>query len=129
MNGTYAKAILAFIISVAAAFVTALGTSPQQNLGHLGTYDWLKIIGAIIGSTGFTWWCENVPGLAGGIIKAFAAFSGAFVTALIAAYADSIVTQGELIGAISIGLTALLAIYQTTNGVRLVPGATTVINR
>jgi len=119
LSGKYAKAVLALLIAIATALVTALGTSPQQNLGHLGTYDWLKIIGAVLASGGFTWWCENVPGIAGGIIKAFSAFAGAFVTALITAYADSVVTQGELIGAISAGFVALLAIYQVTNGVRV----------
>lgn len=128
MNGTYAKAFMATVIAIASALVTALGTSPQQNLGHLGTYDWLKIIGAILASGAVTWWATNVPGIAGGIIKAFLAAGGAFVTSLITAYADSIITQGELIGAISAALIALTAVYQISNGVSVVSG-TTVVNR
>lgn len=120
MNSKYAKAALATLIAIASALVTALGTSPQQNLGHLGTYDWLKIIGAIIASGAATWWAENVPGIAGGIIKAVLAAGGAFVTSLITAYADSVITQGELIGAISAALVALVGVYQVTNGTRLV---------
>lgn len=113
--GKYAKAILATIIAIGAALVTALGTSPQQNLSHFGTRDWLIVIGAILATSAITWWTENVPGLAGGIIKAVVASLGAFVTALIAAYADNIVTQAELIGAISAGLVALAAVYQISN--------------
>lgn len=115
MNSKYAKAILATVIAIATALVTALGTSPQQNLGHLHGADWWKIIGAILASGAATWWAQNVPGIAGGIIKAFLAAGGAFVTALLTAYADTIVTQGELIGAISAALVALAAVYQVSN--------------
>jgi|SRR5215471_7317325 len=115
MQNKYAKAILATVIAIATALVTALGTSPQQNLGHLHGIDWWTIIGAILASGAATWWAENVPGTAGGIIKAFLAASGAFVTALITAYSDNIVTQGELIGAISAGLIGLTAAYQIKN--------------
>jgi hypothetical protein len=123
IRSRYAKAVLALLIAIATAFVTALGTSPQQNLGHLGTYDWLKIIGSILASGAATWWATNVPGLAGGIIKAFLAASGAFVTALITAYADNIITQGELIGAISAALIALTVVYENPNtGAPVPPG-------
>jgi hypothetical protein len=114
----YAKAVLATIIAVATALVTALGTSPQQSLSNFDTKDWLTIIGAILASGAIVWWTENVPGLAGGIIKAVVASVGAFCTALITAYADNIVTQAELIGAVSAGLVALAAIYQVTNSAR-----------
>ena len=40
----YAKAVLATIIAVATALVTALGTSPQQSLSNFGTKDWLTIV-------------------------------------------------------------------------------------
>jgi hypothetical protein len=116
----YAKAILATIIAILAALVTALGTSPQQNLGHFDARTWWTVIGAIIASGAFTWWVQNVDGLAGGIIKAVAAGGGAFVTAIIAAYADNIISQAELIGAVSAALVALLAVYQTPNTVRAV---------
>lgn len=115
IQSKYAKAIMATILAVATALVTALGTSPQQNLGHLAAVDWLKIIVAILASGGLTWWCQNVPGIAGGVIKAFVAGAGAFCTALITAYADQIVTQGELIGAITAGLAAIAAVYQVSN--------------
>lgn len=115
MNSPYAKALIATLVAVASALVTALGTSPQQNLGHLHTGDWLLVIGSILSSGAITWWCQNVPGVAGSIIKAVVGSAGAFVTALITAYADNVVTQAELIGAISAALVALAAVYQTTN--------------
>jgi hypothetical protein len=115
----YAKAVIATLIAVAAALTTALGTSPQQNLGHFDARTWWTVIGAILATGIATVWVENVDGVAGGIIKAVAATLGAFVTALVAAYADNIVTQAELIGAISAAAVALLAVYQTPNAVRV----------
>ncbi len=115
LQSKYAKALIATLVAVAAALVTALGTSPQQNLGHLDTRTWLVAIGAILASGAITWWTQNVQGVAGGIIKAVVASAGAFITALITAYADNIVTQAELIGAISAALVALAAVYQISN--------------
>ena len=111
----YAKAVIATLVAVGAALMTALGTSPQQNLAHLDTTTWLVAIGTILASGAITWWTTNVPGLAGGVIKAVVASSGAFVTALVTAYADNFVSQAELIGALSAGLVALAAVYQVQN--------------
>lgn len=115
----YAKSILATVIALATVLATALGTSPQQNLGHLDTVDWLKVIVAFLATGAATAWVDNVPGYAGGIIKAAVATIGTFCTALITAYADQIVTQGELIGAITAALIALAAVYQVPNLVRV----------
>ncbi len=112
---TYAKAAVATLVAVAAALVTALGTSPQQNLGHLDTQTWLLVIGTILASGALTWWTTNVPGVAGGIIKAAIASGGAFVASLTTAYADNVVSQAELIGAVSAALVALAAVYQIAN--------------
>ena len=111
----YAKAVVATLVAVGAALMTALGTSPQQNLAHLDTKTWLVAIGAILASGGMTWWTENVPGVAGGIIKGGVASAGAFVTVLVTAYADNFVSQAELIGAISSAIVALGAVYQISN--------------
>ena len=119
--GKYSKAILAFLIAAAGVLMTALGTSPQQNLSHLDTTAWLTIIAGLIATPALTALVENIPGIAGGIMKAFLASGGAFVTALITALSDSILTQSELIGAISAGLVALAGVYQITNGVRVTP--------
>jgi hypothetical protein len=113
--GKYAKAVIATLVAIAGALVTALGTSPQQNLAHLSTVTWLTAIGAILASGAITWWTQNVQGVAGGIIKAVVASAGAFITALITAYSDNVVSQAELIGAISAALVALAAVYQVKN--------------
>jgi hypothetical protein len=112
MYSKYAKEVLALIIAAGGALVTALGTSPQQNLGHLGGFDWLKIVVAFLATGAVTGFVTNVPGIAGGIIKAFVAGAGAFCTTLITAYADSVITQGELIGAIVAAVVAISVVYE-----------------
>jgi hypothetical protein len=111
----YAKATIATLVAIGAALMTALGTSPQQNLSHLDTKTWLVAGAAILASGAMTWWTENVPGLAGGIIKAVVASAGAFITVLVTAYSDNFVSQAELIGAVSAALVALAAVYQVKN--------------
>ena len=123
--GNYAKAVVSTVIALGSVLVTALGTSPQQNLSHFSGSDWLKVIVAFLATGAVTWWVQNVPGLAGGIIKAFVAGAGSFCTALITAYADQIITQGELLGAIVLGLSALAAVYQVPN----IPVAARRMNR
>jgi hypothetical protein len=113
MYSKYAKEVLALVIAAGTVLVTALGTSPQQNLGHLSGYDWLKCVVAFLATGAVTAFVTNVPGIAGGIIKAFVAGAGAFCTALITAYSDSIITQGELIGAIVAAVIAIAAIYES----------------
>ena len=115
LQSKYAKAIIATLIAVASALVTALGTSPQQNLSHLSTQTWLTAIAAILGSGALTWWAENVQGVAGGIIKAAVASAGAFITVLITAYGNGGPTQAQWITAFSAALVALAAVYQTKN--------------
>ena len=112
MRSKYAKEALALLIAAGTVLVTALGTSPQQNLSHLSGADWLKAIVAFLATGAVTAFVTNVPGIAGGIIKAFVAGAGAFCTALITAYADQIITQGELIGAITAAALAIAAVYE-----------------
>ena len=106
------KALMAVLVATAAALVTALGTSPEQSLSSFSTQTWIVVIGTILGSGAVTAIPDNIGGVAGGVIKAVLASGGAFVTALVAAYADNIVTQAELIGAISAFIVALMAVYQ-----------------
>lgn len=115
----YAKMVMALLVAIATALVTALGTSPQQSMSNFTTKDWLTIIGAVLATGAVTAAVANIPGVAGGIAKAVVATAGAFVTALITAYADNIVSQAELIGAISAAIVAFTAVYQTPNLVRM----------
>lgn len=116
LQSKYAKAIIATLVAIAAALVTALGTSPQQNLSHLSTVTWLVAIGTILSSGAITWWVQNVQGVAGGIIKAVVASAGAFITTLVTAYNNGgPITQAEWITAISAALVALASVYQIRN--------------
>jgi hypothetical protein len=127
----YAKSLVALAIAFGTVLVTALGTSPQQNLSHLDWVDWLKVILAFLATGAFTAWVDNIKAVVDGVpvvtvVKAVAAALGTFCTALITAYADQIVTQGELIGGITAAAAAGLAIYQTPNVVRAVTQRTTL---
>lgn len=118
MKYPYAKEVMAVLVALGAALVTALGTSPQQSLSNFTTKDWVLVIGAVLASGAVTAIPENIQGIAGGIAKAVVATGSAFVTALITAYADDIITQAELIGAFSAAIVAFTVVYQATNLVR-----------
>lgn len=112
----YAKGILALLVALGTVLVTALGTSPQQSLSNFGWIDWLSVIVAFLGTGAFTTWVTNVPGVAGGVMKAIAAGLGSFCTAVITAHAaDGIVSQAEWIGAITAAVIAFLGVYQVKN--------------
>lgn len=117
------KGLLALVVAFGTVLVTALGTSPQQNFSHLSWVDWLKVIVAFLATGAFTSWVSNIKAVVNGIpvvgvVKAVAAALGVFCTGIITAYADQIVTQGELIGAVTAAVVAGLAVYQTPNLVR-----------
>lgn len=112
---TIAKAVMAIVVSAAGALVTALGTSPEQTLSGLSAKTWLVAIIAILGSGGFTWLAQNIPGVAGGIIKAVVAFLTAGLASLVVALNDGVITQAEWITAFSAAAVALAAVYQITN--------------
>jgi hypothetical protein len=115
VSSAYAKALLAIVFSTAGALVTALGTSPQQNLSHLSTTDWLLAAGTILGSGGLVWLTQNVPGVLGGAIKSIVAFLSAGVASLVVALSDNIITQGEWITAFSAAVVATGFVYQVAN--------------
>ncbi len=110
---TYAKAILAIVVSAGGALVTALATSPQQSLHHLDTKTWLVAAIAVLGSGGVTWLVEN--GAAHTYIKAVVAFLTAGTGSLIVALNDGVINQSEWITAFTASTVALAAVYQITN--------------
>lgn len=112
---TSLKALLAIVVSAAGALVTALGTSPQQSLNHLSTATWLIAIGSILGSGGIVWFCQNTPGIAGGVIKAAVAFGSAGIASLVVALNDNVITQAEGLTALIAAITATGFVYQATN--------------
>jgi hypothetical protein len=109
----YVKAIVALIAAVATAVATAVGNG---SLDDLAGADWVKIALVVLGGAAVTWFVENVPGVAGGIIKAVIGGATSFLTALSVAYEnDGVISQGEWLTAIGALLVALSAVYQFRN--------------
>jgi hypothetical protein len=111
----YAKALITLAVSVAGALITALGTSPQQSLNGLSTLQWVTVVGSILGSSGLVWWTENVPGVAGGVIKTLVAGATAGVASVAIALNDGVISQAEWLTAFSAAAVAAAAVYQVAN--------------
>lgn len=114
LSGKYAKMVLATLVAVVTALSAALGTN-GQSLGDFTLQDWLTVLASILGTGAVTAWATNVPGVAGGIIKATLATFGAFVTGVVTGYADGVLTQADLLVAISAAVVALAAVYEQPN--------------
>lgn len=111
--GPYTKAIVTAIAAVLAALSAQIG---QGDLDGIDGEGWVRVGVVLLGGTAFTWFAENVPGVAGGIIKAALGAGTALLTALSAAYEnDGVVTQGEWLTALSLALAALATVYQLRN--------------
>jgi len=112
--GPYAKAIVAVIVSAVAAMATALGPG-DRNIGDLGTKEWVEIILAVLASGGLVWFVQNVPGLAGGVIKAIIGALTAGFTSLLVALQDEVITQSEYMVALGAAIVASGFVYQIRN--------------
>lgn len=113
MLGEYTKAIVTLVATALAAVATAVGNGSLDDIDGEG---WVKIILVVLGSTAAVWFAENVPGVAGGVIKAVLAGATAFLTAVVAAYEnDGVISQGEWLTAGVALLGALTAVYQLRN--------------
>jgi hypothetical protein len=110
----YLKAIAAIVVSAIGALVVALGTG-NTDFGDIDTKHWLLAALAVLGSGGFVWLVENVPGVAGGIIKAVLAFLTAGIGSLVLALDDNILTRAEELTALSAAIAATGLVYQLTN--------------
>lgn len=111
----YAKAILATVVAILAALATALGPDSASDFGDVDTQTWLIAIGAVLASGALTWWAENVPGTAGGVIKAVIGALAATVSSLIVALDDHVLTRVEQVTALSAFVVGLTAVYQVRN--------------
>lgn len=111
----YAKALIAILVAAAGALVVALGTGNDSGIGDLDAAHWLIAIGAVLGSGGVVWFTENIPGIAGGVIKAIVAFLSAGVASLVTALNDDHITQAEWLIAFIAAVTATGLVYQVTN--------------
>jgi len=111
----YLKAIVAIVISAAGAVVTALGPGTGSSIGDIDTTHWLIALATVLGSGGLVWWVENVPGVAGNIIKTVLSFLSAGVASLIVALDDNQITQTEWLVAFIAAVTATGLVYQAKN--------------
>lgn len=110
---TYAKALVAIVISAAGALVVALGPGTGQTLSSLDTTHWLLAIGSVLGSGGVVWFVENGP--AHTYIKAAVAFLSAGIASLVTALNDNVITQSEWLVAFIAAVTATGIVYQVKN--------------
>jgi hypothetical protein len=109
----YVKAIATLIAAATAAVAAAIGNGSIDDLDNEA---WVKIALVVLGGTAATWFVENVPGVAGGIIKAVLGASTAFLAVLSTGYEnDGVISQGEFLTAIGALLVALTAVYQLRN--------------
>lgn len=109
----YFKALASLAVAIIAALVTALGTG-ATDFSDIDTQTWLVAAGAVLASAALVWWVENIPGAAGGIIKAVVAGLGASVAALVTALDDDVLTRVEQLTSLSAFLVALSAVYQVS---------------
>src|SRR4029077_20363218 len=110
MSSKNIKALIALAVAILAALTTAL--TGKTNIGDIDTRTWLIALGAVLASGALVAFVENVTGLAGGIIKAVIGAFGAAVASLITALDDQVLTQVEIVTAISAFVVGLSLVYQ-----------------
>lgn len=115
MSGKYVKAIIALLVAILAALAGALGVDSSKDFGDVDTQTWLIALGAVLASGALVWFVQNVPGVAGGIIKAVVGGLSAAVTSLITALDDHQLTRVEQVTALSAFIVGLSAVYQFKN--------------
>jgi hypothetical protein len=111
--GPYGKAIIALVVAILTALAQAIGNG---SLDDLDTEGWVKVALVVLGGAAATWFAENVPGVAGGIIKAVLGAATAGLTAWTVAYEnDHVISQGEWLTIAIAVVGALTLVYQTNN--------------
>lgn len=106
------KAVVAIVVSAAGALVTVLGTD-NGSLSHLTLTQWLVAAGAVLGSGGVVYFCQNGPEAP--VIKAVVGFLSAGVASLVVALHDGHISQAEYLTAFIAAVVATGAVYQVTN--------------
>ena len=106
----YIKGIIALIVAVLAALTTAL--TGKTDFAEIDTRTWLIALGAVLASGALTAFVTNVAGVAGGIIKAVIGALGAAVASLATALDDQVLTQVEMLTALSAFVVGLSLVYQ-----------------
>ena len=106
----YVKGLIALIVAVLAALTTAL--TGKTDFADIDTRTWLIALGAVLASGALTAFVTNVAGVAGGIIKAVIGALGAVVASLVTSLDDQVLTQVELLTALSAFVVGLSLVYQ-----------------
>jgi uncharacterized membrane protein len=110
MPNGYIKGAIALVVAILAALTTAL--TGKTDFGDIDTRTWLIVLGTVLASGALTAFVTNVTGLAGGIIKAVIGAFGAAVTSLVTSLDDQVLTQVEMITALSAFVVGLSLVYQ-----------------
>lgn len=97
-------------MAVLAALTTAL--TGATSFSNIDTQTWLIALGTVLASGALVAFVDNVPGVAGGFIKALIGAGGAFIAALVPALDDRTISQLELVTAVSAFVAALALVYQ-----------------
>jgi len=109
MHG-YVKGFIALLVAILAALTSAL--TGKTDFGDIDTRTWLIVVGTVLASGALVAFVENVTGLAGGIIKAVVGAFGAAVASLVTALDDQVLTQVEMLTALSAFVVGLSLVYQ-----------------
>jgi hypothetical protein len=110
----YVKAFAALVVAVIAALTTALGTG-DTDFSNIDTQTWLIALGTVLASGALVWFAQNVPGVAGGVIKAVLGALTATVSSLVVALDDHALSRVEQLTALSAFVVGLTAVYQFKN--------------
>jgi hypothetical protein len=109
----YIKAGIALLVAILAALTTAL--TGKTDIGDIDTRTWLIVLGTVLASGALVAFVQNVTGVAGGIIKAVIGAFGAAVASLTTSLDDQVLTQVEMITALSAFVVGLSLVYQIPN--------------
>lgn len=104
------KGLIALLVAVSAAVATAI--TGKTDIGDVDTRTWLIALGVVLASGALTAFVTNVLGVAGGIIKAVVGAFGAAVASLVTALDDQVLTQVEIVTAVSAFVVGLSLVYE-----------------
>lgn len=112
------KAIAAVVVATLGAAAVALGPG-DLSFGDLDGRAWLEFAIAVLSSGALVALVSNIPGVAGGVVKAvIAALTAGFGSLVLALDESSAggakITQAEWLGAVAVGIVASGVVYQVT---------------
>lgn len=109
LNG-YIKGLIALAVAILAALTAAV--TGKTDFADIDTRTWLIALGTVLASGALTAFVTNVAGVAGGIIKAVIGAFGAAVASLVTSLDDQVLTQVEILTAISAFVVGLSLVYE-----------------